>query len=193
MDTIDFQQNLVRHIILSPNTLKIIPVLDEICVTQGVFRIGGPSEQPNVRQLEQLVLDLHTLNRTHGHGTQGLVETVTNLDDPAGMHSSIVRGFPVNCPDFGDQASIQRDSTALEVSVDKNGHIYVGPDLVDLEKLEEAILDATAALTSEKILVRGDQDALYGQVAMVLARVSKCVPEKQTLLITSSVHTRNPG
>lgn len=77
--------------------------------------------------------------------------------------------------------------------MDKNGHIYVGPDLVDLEKLEEAILDATAALTSEKILVRGDQDALYGQVAMVLARVSKCVPEKQTLLITSSVHTRNPG
>ena len=102
------------------------------------------------------------------------------------MHSSIVRGFPVNCPSFADNADIQKESQALEVSIDKEGHIYVGKDQMSLADLTDILKTATDLSASENVLVRGDRDARYGHVAHVLAYLAKHLPNKHIILISQT-------
>ncbi len=105
------------------------------------------------------------------------------------MHSSIVRGFPVNCPAFADRASVQKENNAIEVSVDKEGQIYVGKDQVDLADMGSRLQSAGLQRNSAKVLVRGDDAASYGRVAHVLACVSQALPDKQVILVTQTPGT----
>ena len=109
------------------------------------------------------------------------------------MHSSIVRGFPVNCPAFAERASIQKENNAIEVSVDREGQIYIGKDQVDLADMG-LLLQSTSSSqgTSDKVLVRGDDAASYGRVAHVLACVSRALPDKQVILITQAPAASDP-
>jgi biopolymer transport protein ExbD len=102
------------------------------------------------------------------------------------MHSSIVRGFPVNCPAFADQASVQKENNAIEVSVDKEGQIYIGKVQVDLADMGPLLQNAGSQAESGKVLVRGDDAASYGRVAYVLACVSQALPDKQVILVTQA-------
>ena len=110
------------------------------------------------------------------------------------MHSSIVRGFPVNCPAFADRASIQKENNAIEVSVDRDGQIYVGKDQVDLAAIGPCLQSASNSQgTSGKVLVRGDDAASYGRVAHVLACVSRALPDKQVILVTQAPTAKEPS
>ena len=55
------------------------------------------------------------------------------------LNSSVVRGFPVNLPVFSEKTTVQKESDAVEVSIDKDGFIYVGKDKVDLSNIAGAI------------------------------------------------------
>jgi len=46
------------------------------------------------------------------------------------MNSSIVRGFPVNLPAFSEETAIQKENNSIEISVDKDGSVYVGKMLL---------------------------------------------------------------
>ncbi|MCG8689112.1 MAG: biopolymer transporter ExbD, partial [Desulfobacterales bacterium] len=94
------------------------------------------------------------------------------------MHSSIVRGFPVNCPGFADSTTLQKENQAMEISVDKDGQIYVGKEVVSSDALEHVLPAQAEKFPAEKVLLRGDRDATYGDVAQALARVSKLLPDK---------------
>jgi biopolymer transport protein TolR len=109
------------------------------------------------------------------------------------MHSSIVRGFPVNCPAFADRASIQKENNAIEVSVDRDGQIYVGKDQVDLAAIGPRLQSASNSQgTSGRVLVRGDDAASYGRVAHVLACVSQALPNKEVILVTQAPAADEP-
>ena len=99
------------------------------------------------------------------------------------MNSSIVRGFPVNLPAFSEETTIQKDDS-IEISVDKDGYIYVGKDKLDMADIATVLRAAIAQNQSEKILLRADKSVAYGRVAEVLCRVSNCLPSKQVILVT---------
>ena len=99
------------------------------------------------------------------------------------MNSSIVRGFPVNLPAFSEETTIQKDDS-IEISVDKDGCIYVGKDKLDMADIATVLRTAIAQNHSEKILLRADKSVAYGRVAEVLCHVSNCLPGKQVILVT---------
>ena len=109
------------------------------------------------------------------------------------MHSSIVRGFPVNCPAFADRAKIQKESNAIEVSVDREGQVYIGKDPVDLADMGPLLQDVGSQAESGRVLVRGDDAAAYGRVANVLACVSRALPDKQVILVTQTPAESQPA
>ena len=100
------------------------------------------------------------------------------------MNSSIVRGFPVNLPVFSEKTTIQKESDSVEVSIDKDGFIYIGKEKVDLSNIAGAIQTATAQSPAKKVLLRADIAVAYGRVAQVLCHVSNCQPDKQVILVT---------
>lgn len=105
------------------------------------------------------------------------------------MHSSIVRGFPVNCPAFAERSTVQKDNSAIEVSVDQHGQVYIGKDQTKLADIGPRLRTASQQMQSEKVLVRGDDAAAYGRVAHVLASVSRSLPDKQVILVTQMPKT----
>jgi biopolymer transport protein ExbD len=108
------------------------------------------------------------------------------------MNSSIVRGFPVNLPAFSEKTAIQRENDSIEISVDKDGFIYVGKEKTDLPNIAEALRTFTVQNPSSKILLRADSSTAYGRVAEVLCRVSGCLPDKQVILVTQKSYTGTP-
>jgi biopolymer transport protein ExbD len=57
---------------------------------------------------------------------------------------------------------------ALEVTISKDGTLYLKKDLVTLAKLQEGLAQAAQANPDVILVIRGDTDAPYGQVIKVL-------------------------
>jgi len=91
----------------------------------------------------------------------------------------------VNCPAFADRATVQKEDSAIEISVDSNGQAYIGKDPVDMSGLGSRLQSASSSQgNSGKVLVRGDDAASYGRVAHVLASVSQALPNREVILVT---------
>jgi len=105
------------------------------------------------------------------------------------MNSSIVRGFPVNLPAFSENVDVQRDNEAIEVSIAKDGGVYIAKERVPLFDLDER-LSAMRSDPSQKVFVRADTDVAYGRVAGVLCRLSSCLPGREVILIVHEVNSR---
>ena len=106
------------------------------------------------------------------------------------MNSSIVRGFPVNLPAFSEETAIQKESNSIEISVDKDGSVYVGKEKVELSDIAGAMQTMIVQDPSQKILLRADNSAAYGRVAQVLCHVSNCLPDKQVILVTQKGYSK---
>jgi len=100
------------------------------------------------------------------------------------MNSSIVRGFPVNLPAFSEKTAVQKENDSIEISVDKDGFVYIAKEKVDMSDIAGALQAVTVQNPAQKILLRSDSSAAYGCVAQVLCRVSNCLPDKQVILVT---------
>lgn len=84
----------------------------------------------------------------------------------------IEQGIPLNLPkgkaqDLGPQAK----STAI--SVDREGRIYLGEDVVTPETLEYRLGEQVKAAPETHVLVRGDELVPYGNVVTVLKIVHR--------------------
>jgi biopolymer transport protein TolR len=99
------------------------------------------------------------------------------------INTSIVRGFPVNLPAFSEKSDMQRENEAIEVSIDRDGSIYVAREPTALPDLDR-VLGAMGSDSSRKVFVRADTDVAYGRVALVLCRLSNCLPGHEVILIT---------
>lgn len=82
------------------------------------------------------------------------------------------QGIPLNLPkgkaqDLGSQAK----STAI--SVDREGRIYLGEEVVTAETLEFRLGEQLAAEPEMHVLVRGDEVVPYGNVVTVLKIVHR--------------------
>jgi len=106
------------------------------------------------------------------------------------MNSSIVRGFPVNLPAFSEETTIQKENSSIEISVDKNGSVYIGKEKIDLLDIAAAAKTIIVNNPSQKVLLRADNSAAYGRVAQVLCHVSNCLPDKEVVLVTQKGYSK---
>jgi biopolymer transport protein TolR len=89
----------------------------------------------------------------------------------------LTSGVPLDLPKT-DAAAISTPSQPVTVSVQKDGQIYVGDSVTDLDSLPDAVKAAGGATSvgqggdSKPLYVRGDGAAAYAVVAQVMARLS---------------------
>lgn len=85
------------------------------------------------------------------------------------MTMTIHRGIPVRLP---EATTAERDRTeAVEVSVDRNGQVFVNRDRVALEDLEGVLRSRIGDQEEDRVILRGDKRAAYEHIMDVLDRI----------------------
>jgi biopolymer transport protein ExbD len=78
--------------------------------------------------------------------------------------------------------TVKRDRTeAVEVSVDREGRVFLDQSQVAMEDLQEAIRGRVASLGVDQVTLRGDKDVAYEQIMDVLDRIRQAGVGKVSL------------
>jgi len=80
-------------------------------------------------------------------------------------------GVPIDLPQSQANA-LNSEQQPVTVSVTPDGQVYVGEDVVPLEELVARISTLTTNGTEDRIFLRGDTTANYGQVMQVMGVLS---------------------
>lgn len=84
----------------------------------------------------------------------------------------IERDTAVNLPQT--DTTLSSTSKALVINVKKDGNYFVGGKRLNIDGIKEKLLSLLEKNPSQKVLIRGDKEALHGQVAAVIAVSKKC-------------------
>jgi len=77
----------------------------------------------------------------------------------------------VNLPDQSDDGSLSTQSRTLIINVRKDGNYYIQNAIKTLDQMNKLIASIVAQNPDQKVLIRGDREALHGYVA---AAVGAC-------------------
>ncbi|MGB8819510.1 MAG: protein TolR [Rhizobiaceae bacterium] len=80
-------------------------------------------------------------------------------------------GVPIDLPDT-QAKSMNTDTQPITVSVNAAGEIYIQETPIGIEEVIPKLQAIAKQGYEERIFVRGDKDADYGQVMKVMARIS---------------------
>lgn len=80
----------------------------------------------------------------------------------------LTTGIPLDLPK-GDGKAVDSPEKTLDISVDKNGKIYVANQEIKLEKLTDKITALVAENPKIQMMISGDSKADYGRVIEVMA------------------------
>ena len=80
----------------------------------------------------------------------------------------LTTGIPLDLPK-GDGKSVDSPEKTLDISVDKNGNIYVANQEIKLEKLTDKITALVSENPKIQMMISGDAKADYGRVIEVMA------------------------
>lgn len=83
----------------------------------------------------------------------------------------VQRGIPLQLPRAAT-SSPQR-SEALEVSVDRLGHVFVGGAQIEMEELSSVLLERANASGLDRVSLRGDRLVSYDRIMEVLDRIRR--------------------
>ncbi|MEO6396356.1 MAG: protein TolR [Devosia sp.] len=81
-------------------------------------------------------------------------------------------GVPIDLPETRAK-ELNTESKPITVTVTPDGQVYLLEDLVPIEQLVERLAAAAPKGTEERIYVRGDQSAAYGEVMRVMGVLSE--------------------
>lgn len=84
----------------------------------------------------------------------------------------LTAGVPIDLPDSRAKAISDEDNKPLEVSVSKEGRIFVGETEVDQERMVTILTSMTENNPDRRIYIRADQGINYGQVMRVLGEIN---------------------
>jgi len=96
----------------------------------------------------------------------------------------LTAGVPVDLPKSDARPITEKDDRPLEITVRKDGKIYVGESAVEKEKLIALLSNILQGNADRRIFVRGDQSLPYGQVMDVMGMVNKAGFRKVALITT---------
>ncbi|OHB63284.1 MAG: hypothetical protein A2Y76_09290 [Planctomycetes bacterium RBG_13_60_9] len=105
--------------------------------------------------------------------------------------SSVVGGLPVNLPAVSNSAGVQKEDGEIEISIDRDGNIRVGKELVSQTDLERVLQPLAARSPAQKVFVRADTGVAYGRVATVLSRLSSHLPGREIDLIVQKTDSES--
>ncbi len=80
----------------------------------------------------------------------------------------IQAGIKVKLPKV--KSTVIKETDAVEISVDKEGHIFINDESVEVDKLGEALMTLKVA-GEERVFIRADKDVPYGVVMIVIGEV----------------------
>lgn len=75
------------------------------------------------------------------------------------------RDIQVNLPQADAQAALTAAPKVIVINVRRGGEYVVGTRRMDLSRVRETLRDAVSTDEGQKVLVRGDRQALHGHVA----------------------------
>jgi biopolymer transport protein ExbD len=81
-----------------------------------------------------------------------------------------IKGMKVNLP-FGSSGETQAKKDYVSLSVDKDGYTYFDKEKIPLEEVLPRLLKIHAINPDAKIFIRGDTDAVHGNVTRVLDQI----------------------
>lgn len=97
----------------------------------------------------------------------------------------LTAGVPINLPDSKAKALSEEDNKPVEVTIDKNGGLYVGDTEVKQARLVALLGEITKNNPDSRIYIRADQALDYGQVMGVLGVINGAGFRKVALISTS--------
>ena len=80
-------------------------------------------------------------------------------------------GVPIDLPDT-QAKSLNTDTQPITISVNADGEIFIQETPITIEEMVPKLQAIAKQGYEERIFVRGDKDADYGQVMKVMARIS---------------------
>ncbi len=102
----------------------------------------------------------------------------------------LTAGVPIDLPDSNAPAMSDEDNKPLEVSLDKQGNIFVGETEVKEARLVALLGSLTNNDPERRIYIRADQSLDYGQVMKVLGNINGAGFRKVALI--SNASTKRP-
>lgn len=94
----------------------------------------------------------------------------------------LTSGVSVDLPDTDAAAMSQSDDVPVEVTLTREGDIYISESKVDREKLLAVLDQATKSKKDSKIYIRADQVLDYGTVMEILGMVNRAGYTKVALM-----------
>ena len=101
----------------------------------------------------------------------------------------LTSGVPIDLPDSKAKAINDDDNKPLEVSLNKEGKIFVGETEVKRERLVALLGSLTNNDPDRRIYIRADKALDYGQVMSTLGAINGAGFKKVALLSTTSTKT----
>ncbi|MBM4143034.1 MAG: biopolymer transporter ExbD [Lentisphaerae bacterium] len=79
------------------------------------------------------------------------------------------RDIKVNLPESAEGRTISAAAKLIVINVRRDGSFVVANRTVTVDELREMIFEAVRAAPDQKVLIRGDREALHGHVAVAVA------------------------
>jgi biopolymer transport protein TolR len=94
----------------------------------------------------------------------------------------LTTGIAVDLPDSQAKAMSEEDNAPIEITVTKEGNVYIGDSKIDSRALITKLRAMTAGKYDRRIYIRGDQKLSYGQVMRIIGEVNAAGFNKVALL-----------
>ena len=103
-----------------------------------------------------------------------------------------MKGQKVNLP-TGTSGEVQSKKDYISLSVDKDGYTYFDKEKIALEAVLPKLLQIHSVNPEAKIFIRGDREALHGNVIRVLDQIRSSGFTKLSFEIKSQAASGIPG
>ncbi|HCS22395.1 MAG TPA: protein TolR [Alphaproteobacteria bacterium] len=85
----------------------------------------------------------------------------------------LTAGVQIDLPKADAQAIGQQDNAPLEITLDRQGGLFVGETKMTVERLTVMLQSIAAETTERRVYIRADQALDYGKVMEVMGLVSR--------------------
>ncbi len=102
----------------------------------------------------------------------------------------LTAGVPVDLPDSQAKPLKEEDNKPLEITINKNGEIYIGETPVKEERLIALLQAMTNNDPDRRVFIRGDETLEYGEVMEILGAINSAGFRKVALI--SEASTKRP-
>ena len=108
------------------------------------------------------------------------------------LSQTTMKGIKVALP-VGASGETQSKKDYISLSVDKDGYTYFDKDKIPLEEVLPRLLKIHATNPEAKIFIRGDREAVHGNVTRVLDQIRSSGFNKISFEIKSQASSGVPG